>query len=129
MSYELILGRGLYTLGRDIAKLYEKPQDAIEILLANRTQREVENANGIRSGKLLRSYAPRNIRAALVSGNVRTRYLESATGYADVYERGRRDRPKYYGRYVAKQAVDGAGREIDAVLGAAAVTVKAKIES
>lgn len=123
------IGKGLYNLYEAIISPFNRAQDDIQRLLARSTQQGIDDADGNRTGNLRRSYGAGNIQAALQSGDVRTRILESGTGYSDVYERGRKDIPAYYGRYVAQKAVTGAESGIENILSEAAQKVKAKIES
>lgn len=123
------IGAGLRDISKAIIPPLNRAQDDIEKLLARSTQQGIDDADGNRTGTLRRSYGVGNIQAALITGDVRTRVLESGTGYSDIYERGRRDVPAYYGRYVAQKAIDGAASAIETTLSEAADKVKAKIES
>jgi hypothetical protein len=123
------IGSGLYNLADPIIHEFEIAQDESLSVAVVLTRGEIVVARGIRSGDLLESYSPFNIQSATRSGDIRTRMLESATGYSDVYEQGRKDVPAYYGRYVAQKGVKAADSRIENILNEAAGRVKRKIEN
>lgn len=129
ITFDVKVGAGFQNLADTIIAEFDRAQDESIVVAVSLTQQEIIAARGVRSGDLLESYSPFNIQAAMQSGDIRTRMLESSTGYSDVYERGRKDVPAYYGRYVAQKGVKAADSGIQNILREAADRVKRKIEN
>lgn len=125
ITFDVQIGSGLYNLADTIIHEFNIAQDESLVVAVVLTQAEV----AVRSGDLKESYSPFNIQPATYSGDIRTRMLMSDTGYSDVYERGRKDIPAYYGRYAAQKGVKAADSRIKGALSEAANRAKRKIEN